>query len=225
MNDVISRAVILLFAKAPEAGRVKTRLAAHLGAKRAAEIHRACIRDAIRLAERAPGCSHRLLLAGTRGAWTDAGIGLGAAWEIEPQRGRDLGERLERAFREAFRRGAKKAIAIGTDTPWMGARRIETAIAALDEYDVVLGPAADGGYYLVGMRRMISAPFRQIAWGKAIVLEQTRRAMKRTGASCGMIERDFDLDRTGDLERAAELLRCDPERAPDLAAWLCARGS
>jgi rSAM/selenodomain-associated transferase 1 len=215
-----SRAVILLFAKAPETGRVKTRLAAHLGAERASRIHRACLEDAIRLVERVPGCTRRLLLAGSRRAWIDAGTAFGTAWEIEPQRGRDLGERLERAFREAFRRGAKKAIAIGTDTPWMGARRIERAIAALDRNDAVLGPAADGGYYLVGMRRTVSAAFRQIAWGKARVLEQTRRALERAGASYELLARDFDLDRFQDLERAAEFLRRDPERAPVLAAWL-----
>ncbi len=220
MNGENSRATILVFARAPEIGRVKTRLAAHLGAERAAEIHRACLEDAIRLAERVEGCERRLLMAGSRGAWADAEIELDATWEMEPQRGHDLGERLETAFREAFRRGAKKATAIGTDTPWMGARRIETAIAALDADDVVLGPAADGGYYLVGMRRLIPKAFRQIAWGKQTVLEETRRKIERAGGSYRLIERDFDLDRIEDLERARRRLMSEPECAAALAAWL-----
>lgn len=210
---------MLLFARAPAPGRVKTRLAAHIGAAEAAAAHRACTLDAIRLAQSVRGCRRRLLLASEASRLRNAGIALAAGWEVERQRGRDLGARLERAFAEAFRRGAQKVAAIGTDTPWMGRVRIETALVWLDRDDVVLGPSADGGYYLLGARRFLPALFRGIAWGSRMVLGGTRRALEREGVSYRLLCRDFDLDRLADLERARGLVSREPERAPELAAW------
>jgi rSAM/selenodomain-associated transferase 1 len=210
---------VLLFARVPVPGRVKTRLAARIGEAEAAAAHRACTLDAIGLAQSVRGCRRRLLLAGEESRLRNAGIVLPAGWELERQRGRDLGARLERAFAEAFRRGAEKVAAIGTDTPWMGRGRIETALEWLDGDDVVLGPSADGGYYLVGARRFLPALFRGIGWGSRMVLGGTRRALERDGVSYRLLCRDFDLDRPTDLERARELVSREPARAPELAAW------
>lgn len=224
MNAVFARPTLLLFARAPTPGRAKTRLAARVGAEAAAGAHRACVVDAISLADSLPECRRRLLVAGEADQWRRAAIGPGAAWEIEPQRGRDLGERLSRGVADAFRRGAAKVIAIGSDTPWMGARRIRLALAWLDRADVVLGPSADGGYYLVGARRFVPEIFRGIAWGSSAVLNSTRLALDLAGASYRLLDRDFDLDRPADLDRAYRLLRREPWRAPHLAAWLETHG-
>jgi rSAM/selenodomain-associated transferase 1 len=220
MNPCFRSPTILVFARAPVPGRVKTRLAARVGAEEAVQAHGASALDTIELAESAPGCGRRLLVDGDAEAWRRAGLTLPAGWEIEPQRGRGLGERLERGFAEAFRRGARKVVAIGTDTPWMGARRIRTALAWLDGDDVVLGPSADGGYYLVGARRLVPEMFRGIGWGKATVLAATRLALERAGASYRLLPGDFDLDRPADLDRARAMLRGCPRHAPHLAAWL-----
>lgn len=211
---------LLLFARAPAPGRVKTRLAACIGAARADTVNRVCMLDAIQLAQSVRGCRRRLLLAGEQKRLADAGIALPAGWEIERQLGRGLGARLERAFAEAFRRGAEKVIAIGADTPWMGRGRIETAFAWLERDDAVLGPSIDGGYYLVGARRLLPALFRGIGWGSRTVLETTRRALERDGVSYRLLAWDFDLDRPADLERARQLLGRQPQRSPELAAWL-----
>lgn len=213
---------MLLFARAPEPGRVKTRLASRIGVDPAAEVHRACLLDAVHLADAVRGCRRRLLLAGEESRLAEAGIALPRGWQIERQRGRDLGERMARAFAGAFRRGARKALAIGTDTPWMGRERIEMALGALERYDVVLGPSADGGYYLIGLRRPMPELFRGIAWGRRSVFATTRRLIERAGASCRTLAWDFDLDRLQDLDRARELLRRQPGRSPQLAAWLAA---
>ncbi len=220
MNVCSRSSTILVFARAPVPGRVKTRLAARLGPSGAAEAHRACALDALALADSLPGCARRLLVAGDASAWRQSGLAPGAGWEIEPQRGRDLGERLEHAFAESFRRGAKKVLAIGTDTPWMGAGRLRTAQAWLDADDVVLGPSFDGGYYLAGARRMVPEIFRGIAWGTSTVLSATRRALERASTPYRMLPWDFDLDRPADLDRAWEMLRESPQRAPHLAAFL-----
>lgn len=203
---------------------MKTRLALRIGAHQAAAAHRACTLDAIRLADSVRGCRRRLLLAGEEKCWGSAGIALPAGWEVGRQRGRGLGERLERAFTEAFRRGAKRVVAIGTDTPWMGRERVELALAWLERDDVVLGPCADGGYYLLGARLLLPGLFRGIAWGSRAVLGATRRAVERAGASYRLLPRDFDLDRPEDLERARALLGQQRGRAPALAAWLEAGG-
>ncbi|MDE3136352.1 MAG: TIGR04282 family arsenosugar biosynthesis glycosyltransferase [Acidobacteriota bacterium] len=220
MNVCSSSSTILVFARAPVPGHVKTRLAARLGAAGAAEAHRACTLDAVALVSSLPGCARRLLFAGEASAWQQPGLAPGAGWEIEPQHGRDLGERLENAFADAFRRGAKKVVVIGTDTPWMGAARLRTALAWLDGEDVVLGPSFDGGYYLVGARRMVPEIFRGIAWGTSNVLYATRLALERAFASYRMLGWDFDLDRPADLGRARALLRDRPLRAPRLDAFL-----
>ncbi len=201
---------------------MKTRLAASIGAAEATALHRACMLDAIRLAESAPGCRRRLLLAGGMAHWQEAGIALPPGWQLEPQRGSELGERMERAFAEDFRRGASRVVIIGTDTPWMGRRRIRTALAWLDCNDAVLGPSVDGGYYLVGLRRPLPAIFRGIGWGSGAVLASTRRALRRARASYRLLAWDFDLDRPDDIERARQLLRRRPDRAPALAEWLLA---
>lgn len=220
MTDRYASAVVLLFARAPAAGRVKTRLAARIGASEAAAVQRACTLDSIALAQSVRGCRRRLLLAGEERVWRAEIGSLPPGWERERQRGGDLGARLERAFAEAFRRGARKALAIGTDTPWMGRARIETAFAWLERDEVVLGPSADGGYYLVGMRRVFPNLFRGIAWGTGTVLAATRRVIEAVGARYRLLPWDFDLDRPEDLERARGLLRREPGRAPELAAWL-----
>ncbi len=212
--------MVLLFARAPEPGSVKTRLAARIGAGEAAAAHRACLLDALRLVDCARACRRRLLLAGESSRLAEQGIVLPVGWAIEPQRGRDLGERMSRAFAKAFRHGARRVVAIGTDTPWMGRRRIEMAFDRLNRYDVVLGPSADGGYYLIGLRRPMPELFRGIAWGRRSVLADTRRAVERARASCALLAWDFDLDRVRDLERARELLQREPHRAPELAASL-----
>jgi rSAM/selenodomain-associated transferase 1 len=213
-------ATILVFARAPVVGRVKTRLAARLGYAGAAETHRACILDAISIAASLPGCARRLLVTGDAQDWRKAGLAPGPGWQIEPQRGRDLGERIENAFAESFRRGARKVVAIGTDTPWMGTEPLRTALAWLDADDVVLGPSFDGGYYLVGARRMVPEIFHGIAWGTSTVLNATRLALERSATSYRLVAWDFDLDRPADLGRAQALLEESPRRAPNLAAFL-----
>jgi uncharacterized protein len=216
-----SNEAIVVFTKSPVAGEVKTRLLDRLSAAEAAEVHEACLQDTMRLVEAVPRCGRWLLVAPSSSAGAEpAAFRPGDGWRRGWQRGVELGARLAAAFAEVVRQGARKVVAIGTDTPWMGRQRIRLALDWLDRADFVLGPSLDGGYYLIGTRRLEPAIFRAIPWGTHHVLLFTRRALERAGRSYRLLPVDFDLDRPEDLVRAAEILRADPSRAEHLARWL-----
>jgi rSAM/selenodomain-associated transferase 1 len=206
----------------PEPGRVKTRLLGPLTPAQAAAIHRACLADTVGHVARVPGCwkSLRVAAGPDEARELAAALELDRTWQVGVQRGRNLGARLEGAFRSFSRPGYGRVVVVGTDTPWMGTERILSALELLNTTDAVLGPTADGGYYLVGARRLVPAMFRNIPWGTSQVFERTVGALERAHASYRLLPRDFDLDRPEDLARAAALLRKDETRAPALAQVL-----
>jgi rSAM/selenodomain-associated transferase 2/rSAM/selenodomain-associated transferase 1 len=115
------------------------------------------------------------------------------------QRGAGLGERLSHAVGDAFRRGAKKVIVIGTDCPDLDAYLLNDAAQALDRHDVVLGPALDGGYYLIGCRAHDRRLFEGIDWGTSGVLAQTLIAAQRSGRDVHQLKALSDVDHAEDL--------------------------
>jgi rSAM/selenodomain-associated transferase 1 len=223
----MSASVVLVFAKAPEAGRVKTRLLPLLSPQQAARIHRACLGDTVRQVARVPGCRKWLRVAAPfdRAMQLATTLELNGKWRVGVQRGQDLGARLHEALASSLRSGYRRVVVVGTDTPWLGSERILRAIRLLSTADVVLGPTADGGYYLVGARRLVPQMFRDIPWGTAQVFESTLKALRKARASYRLLPPDFDLDRPEDLRRAARLLRRDADRAPALARLLAKQGT
>jgi hypothetical protein len=215
-----SRAIIL-FTKPPMPGRVKTRMFSALTPQQAAELHGACLQDTIALLRRIRGARKLLCVATNRRAAKKlaAELRLGTSWRVTTQRGRDLGARMQSAAREALRGGDGEVVIVGTDTPWMGTRRIRAAFAALRRADVALGPARDGGYYLVGVRRIIPQMFRAILWGSPRVLPLTLQRLRAARASFILLKKDFDLDVPPDLLRAERLLSTR-SAAPQLRRWL-----
>ncbi len=143
--------MILLFAKYPQEGKVKTRLIPALGATRAMRLHRRMTEAALDTAL-ASGLPVVVCATGAPLRHFRAWLGNGPAY-IRQGDG-DLGRRMERAFTRAFRQGTDKTLAIGADVPGLTPKLLLDAAAALNSADVVLGPAADGGYYLMGMRRL-----------------------------------------------------------------------
>ena len=211
---------LLVFAKTPKPGKVKTRLLAAVSPEAAAALHAACIVDTLRLIQKMRGCD--LFVFGARGTnyfqKLTKLVGTGKRVRVLPQRGADLGARMENAFRKCFVLGYREVVVIGTDTPWMGANRVRQAFADLRANDVVIGPAEDGGYYLLGMRKMVPAIFRGIPWSTGRVLELTLKAIAGTKLRKKLLRPDFDLDRPEDLRRAARMLKTSPRVAPELAA-------
>jgi rSAM/selenodomain-associated transferase 1 len=143
--------------------------------------------------------------------------GDGAHVRVLPQRGADLGARMENAFRKCFAMGYREVVVIGTDTPWMGVERVRRAFAELKANDVVIGPAEDGGYYLLGMRKMVAEIFRGIPWSTERVLALTLQKIVGLKLRKRLLRRDFDLDRPEDLRRATIMLKRRPRAAPELA--------
>lgn len=218
----MKRPAILVFAKAPRPGKVKTRLLPALSPAQAAGIHRACLADTLRAVSELRGAERWLLVAGSAGAARRLArrLGAGGGWRVAGQGRGDLGARLARWFRRMAAGRPRRVIAVGADSPWIGVARLRRALAILKRRDIVLGPAADGGYYLIGVSRWLPGLFRGVDWGTGRVLRQTRRQITRAGIQAGLLSRDFDLDRPADLRRAARLLRRGRRRAPELARAL-----
>ncbi len=216
-----ARHTIVVFARLPESGTVKTRLLGELSPRQAAEVYRACLDDTLQLVDSLSGCDKLLLLAPPAGSGgTPPRLAPGADWRVGWQHGPDLGARMESAFRDLFRAGAQKAVIVGADSPWIGRKRIRLALNWLDSSEVVLGPAEDGGYYLIGARRLVPQIFRGIPWSTPRVLELTLHALDREQIRYRLLPHDFDLDRAQDLRHIAQMLRLGDGRAENLARWL-----
>ncbi len=191
---------LILFTRYPEPGTTKTRLIAALGADGAAELHR-------QMAERAVGVA-RELRAMTGVAVEiryDGGDDcrmrqwLGNDMVYAVQTGLDLGERMDHAFKDGFDRGYDRIVVMGSDCPELTAGILKEAFQSLDRHPVVLGPAADGGYYLIGLKQRFPRVFQEIPWGTASVLESTRKTLLSLEVPFALLERLGDVDTPEDL--------------------------
>lgn len=193
-------ATILVFAKAPVAGQVKTRLAKTIGEQDAAILYRNMISRTLELATRiAPGGTELWVTPdSTHPFFAECAARFGVA--IKLQTGSDLGERMARALSCSLREG-RPALLIGTDCPEYSEDYLREAWAALQaDCDVVLGPAADGGYVLVGGRAPCDDMFRDISWSTPQVLAQTRAKLRDAGIRWHELNPLRDLDCADDLQ-------------------------
>ena len=118
---------------------------------------------------------------------------------LEPQQGRDLGERMSRAFDSAFASGARRVAIVGTDVPSCGREQVTEALRSLDGHDVVLGPTHDGGYYLIALDRPRPALFQSIPWSTPSVLPATAERAGVLGLSVRMLDPLRDIDTFEDV--------------------------
>jgi hypothetical protein len=173
--------------KYPEPGKVKTRLAKDMGNERAAHIYRQ---------------TAELILANTVPPERLKDF---TAWlpgeQLALQQGADVGERMDNAIRDLLKMGAKKAVITGADIPDLSDEIIETAFRKLDQVDIVIGPAKDGGYYLIGMKSRHPAIFQDIPWSTGKVLEETMRIIEKLQLKCALITTLSDLDTADDYKR------------------------
>lgn len=196
---------LIVFAKLPVAGRVKTRLAATVGDAVALETHRRLVEATVELVRGLPGVRRELRHddcgrtpdARTR-AWLDALADAG--WLVAPQRGPDLGARMENALADALAAGDSPVL-IGSDCPVLGADDLADAVRALAHADAVLAPAEDGGYALVGIARPIPGLFDGVDWGSDRVLAATRDRLRAAGARWTELRTVWDVDVEADLRR------------------------
>ncbi|MGH8613788.1 MAG: TIGR04282 family arsenosugar biosynthesis glycosyltransferase [Gammaproteobacteria bacterium] len=193
--------VLLIFAKAPIAGRVKTRLIPATGPGKAAALHAGMVLHTLHTAQRSgsdtielwcyPQAQHPFF----RLCRKRFGV------VLKTQHGQNLGARIVHAVRDALKR-YRRAIVIGTDCPELCVRDLKQAGEWLaGPYAAVLGPCEDGGYFLIGLRRPLPALFRDMAWGGSEVLETTRLRLGRLGVPWAELPLRWDLDRPQDLSR------------------------
>lgn len=193
------RARVAVFAKAPVAGAVKTRLAGLLGPDGAAGLHAGLVRHALATAVQAR--------AGPVELWCSPDVAhpffercareFGAS--LHTQRGADLGERMQAAFEVALAEGSALVL-IGSDCPALSASDLRTAAAAVRACDVAIAPAEDGGYVLVAMSAL-QPIFAGIEWGTSAVMHETRRRLEAAGAAWRELPASWDVDRPEDYAR------------------------
>ncbi len=207
MSPVVkSDEILFLFVRHPEPGRAKTRLIPALGAAGAAALYRrmaeAVAAQAGRLAR--PGLDHVALVepperVGEVGRW------LGSPWKVRGQVDGDLGERLAAAFHDAFTAGASRVVAIGSDCLDVDGALLGRAFDLLTAADAVVGPATDGGYYLIGLSRPVAGCFDQIPWSTTETLAVTRTRLAAAGCTVAELPVLRDLDTPEDLAALAPL--------------------
>lgn len=205
---------LLVFARLPELGQVKTRLATEIGPERALAVYEAMLRDLIAsIGPSTPETEIEFLWPPTPHADGAALRRAFAQHAVAMQTGATLGDRLSMAFSERFFfHRTDKIIAIGVDDPLLPRELIDHAFALLDSCEYVLGPAEDGGYYLLGCRAMSFEPsvFQDIAWGTPSVLATTIDRIAATGRTMALLPERFDVDTAEDLERYARVMGWQP---------------
>lgn len=188
-----------VFLKAPRAGLVKTRLAASVGHGPAAAIYRRLLLHLLLQLRPIPAID--LVFAPPDARPEIEPWRLNPAWNCLPQTGGDLGSKLAAAFQEAFDQGVGKVAIIGSDCPFATPGDVEAAWAGLEEHDLVLGPAEDGGYWLVALRAPHPPLFEGIAWSTGRVMEQTLARASRLGLKSHLLRSLPDVDTLEDWRR------------------------
>jgi rSAM/selenodomain-associated transferase 1 len=188
---------LLIFVKNPIKGKVKTRLAANIGDISALEIY-------VKLLKHTQKCTH--LLNADKTVFYSDFIENDERWSSDVyykkvQKGNSLGERMENAFEYAFSQGSERVVIIGSDCFEISSEIIDNAFAQLEHCDVVLGPAFDGGYYLLGTKSLIKELFWDISWSTDQVLIQTLTKCATLGLKTITLEELSDIDNEADLER------------------------
>lgn len=216
---------LVIFAKAPRPGRVKTRLCPPLTPRQAADLYRAFLAD---LLDEVGGLQDvRIWLAFyPAAARRDFRRLVPDKIRLLPQEGRELGARMAAAFERLFRDGAAKVCVIGSDQPLVCRSHVREAFRALNGSDVVLGPTQDGGYFLVALRSLAPGLFQGVAWSTARVWRQTLTRVKRAGLNVHALKASLDVDRPRDLRALVRALR-DPRvrrRLPETRRVLRALG-
>jgi hypothetical protein len=192
---------IIVFTKFPAEGKVKTRLAKTMGNKFAVSFFRVCAEHTFSelLIVEEMGCDLFLFCSEEKEIeqvmkWT------GNNFKYYSQQGSDLGIKMYNAFNTVFKKGYKKAIIIGTDSPDISNNLIQNAISVLENYNVVIGPANDGGYYLLGFKSKLIDLFSGIEWSTNLVFDNTIEKLNSSKLNYFILDELTDIDTLEDLQ-------------------------
>ncbi len=186
---------LIIFARYPVSGKVKTRLASSFGKEFALGFYKECSRYLFTIVVRNQNDFFTPFLFCSEKDELNKMINwAGSGFEYYYQEGNDLGERMSNAFNKVFTVGAKKAVIVGTDVPDVSKNLIASTFKLLDEKDFVIGPSTDGGYYLLGMKNLNSNLFSGISWSTEAVLNQTINRITKNNFSFAKLEELYDID-------------------------------
>lgn len=218
---------LAIFAKAPIVGQVKTRLCPPLSLEEAAELYRCFLLDTAARAMSLPEARVYLAFTPPHGEALLRGL-LPYPLQYTPQRGESLGEREANVFAELLQEGFLRVTLIGGDIPTLPLAHLQEAFSLLADSrnDVVLGPSADGGYYLIGARAFHPELFENIAWSTSSVLDETLAQARRAGLRVVQVPAWYDIDSEEELNQLVEELTppTNGERAPTTREFLARLG-
>jgi uncharacterized protein len=213
---------IIIMAKVPEAGKVKTRLHPRLTPEQSAEFADCLLRDTI---TKVAGKQNHLIIAYSPADRRDFFDQFSQHKIIyTPQKGVDLGERMCNAFNFAFTLKMDSAVMIGTDSPTIPPQFIDQAFEFMEICDSVLGESEDGGFYLIGLKTLRMEIFENVEWSSPTTFEQTAENLRKLGLKVSHLPKWYDVDEPEDFERVKTELANDKNVAQDSANWLSKNG-
>ncbi len=204
----MSKNLLIVFAKNIKLGKVKTRLAKSIGDVNAFEVYKFLVQRTEENTAQVSDCDIHIYFSD---------VIIGTKWQKQPkfvQKGNDLGERMKDAFQISFEKGYEKVVGIGTDIPDLSAQIITQAFEELDLSDTVFGPAEDGGYYLLGMKKLHSTIFDDKEWSTSTLLKKTFHDLKVNDISISILIELNDIDTLEDLEKSSVKFLLDKIEVP-----------
>lgn len=195
---VKNRTCLLIFVKYPQPGHVKTRLGSHIGYQQAAHIYKEFVELCLYRYRQIPGVDCTIYYSPHQEIeFMKNWLGQGMFYLAQPDG--DLGDRLIYGFKDQLK-NYKHVIALGTDSPSLPVEYIQKACEELCIHDVVIGPTMDGGYYLIGLSRLLPDLFRGISWSTDQVFQQTKKNAATLNATAKVLPTWYDIDTSEDLE-------------------------
>jgi len=202
MNLATLTETLIIFTRYPEPGKTKTRLIPALGEEGAAKLQRQMTENTLAKAKKLQeyhAMSIEVHFAGGNQKLMRAWLGNEVSYCRQNEG--DLGERMASAFERLFAVGMTGVVIVGIDCPDLDIQIMAEAFQLLETHDLVLGPAQDGGYYLIGLQRLIPELFVGIDWGTAQVRQQTTEIAENLGLAIAFVPMLYDIDRPEDLDR------------------------
>ena len=199
MNPLSQNNALVLFAKAPIAGEVKTRLQPEITPENSARLQEAMIKDSISLMSEINNVEKIIYFLPIEKKYVFEKFTDGLPFHLNCQNGVDLGEKMANSFHDLFNKGFFRVVVIGTDSPTLPKEYISKAFIDLNNADLVIGPSIDGGYYLIGFKEKVLPVFSPVEWGSNKVLLQTEELIKIHNLKLSLLPVHYDIDTIEDL--------------------------
>jgi len=214
-----TKSALIVFARQPSMGQVKTRLVRELPEELVLELYKGMVKDVLRMVRGVCGSSRYVFHAGVPRAGSEFFERYEKSFVLKKQNGTDLGARMLNALRGCRKDGCDRMVLIGTDCLSVNEKDILTAFSKLASHDIVLGPSRDGGYYLIGLKDPFPELFEGISWGTARVFAQTVSRIKKFNKKVYFLKLRADIDTLEDLKRLMPFLRRRREARSTVRVW------